>query len=357
MKRFFFVLALPVFLIACDSSQPGECDDAADCFPPPAALFVGNQGAFGEGDGSVTTYDPNTEQTEEPVKGLGSIVQSVAVHSGRLFVTANTGGRVEVYEIDGSTYERVGRIDVENPRYVAHDGASNRLWVTSQLYDRPSEVAVVDAQTYEVLETVEVGGLAEGIVAVGNRVYVATGAFGATQEVVVLDATTNAVVQRIDVGCTSPRTLALDTEGEVWVFCNGAAAFGEKPEVPGEVVVLAPATGEVVTRIAVDGLIDTAGPGQDAFSAGASGVFAVRDQDTILRFDWSTNTLAATIPVDGDPIGAVAYDLFYDRLYVGRANPDNLYTARGSVTIHAADGEEIGRFEAGVLPAALALLQ
>ncbi len=355
MKR-FLLLILPLLLTACDSTDTG-CGEDADCPPARAVVFVGNQGNFSDGDGSVTIYDPEAERTTEPITGLGSIVQSVAVHGGRLYVTANTGGRVEVYDATSSSYERIGRIEVENPRYVAFDGSRGRLWVTSQLYDRPSEVAVVDAETYEVLETVEVGGLAGGIVAIGERVYVATGAFGASQEVVVLDAETNAVVERIDVGCVSPRSLVLDADAEVWVFCNGAAAFGDDPETDGEVVVLEAATGEVVTRIEIDGRIDTAGPGQDAFGAGARGVFAVRDQDTVLRFDPLSNTLAETIPVAGDPIGGVAYDAFYDRLYLGRPDATNLYTARGSVTIHESDGEQVGQFEAGALPAALALLQ
>lgn len=355
MKRLLFLLACTLAFAACDSGDSGECDDTADCFPPQAGVLVGNQGNFTDGDGSVTAYDPETEQATEVIADLGSIVQSVASHSGRVYVTANTGGRVEVYEARDSGYERVGRIEVENPRYVAFDGGRGRLWVTSQLYDRPSEVAVVDIQTLEVTETVEVGGLAEGIVVSGDRVYVATGAFSTPGEVVALNAETSEVVQRIDVGCAGPRSLAVDPGLEVWVFCTGAAATETQDEIPGEVVVLDGATGDEVARVELDGRIDTAGPGQDVFDAQARGLFAVQDQNAVLRFDVFSNTLDATISVEGAPIGAVAFDVFYDRLYLGRPDADASFTARGSVTVHTPSGEQVGQFEAGVLPAALAL--
>lgn len=357
MKRFLLLLCLAFSLAACDSTGSEGCDDTADadCALPPQAVFVGNQGNFRAGDGSVTVYDAQRDSVLAPITDFASIVQSVSLLSTRLYVTANTGGRVEVYDVVSGGYERIGRIEVENPRYVALHGELGRLYVTKQLYNRPSEVAVVDARTLEIVETVEVGGLAEGVVVAGDRVFVATGAFGATQEIVVLDAATNAVVRRIDVGCTAPRSLVRDPFNpttEVWVFCAGSPAMGDAPEVEGEVVVLDVATGEVESRIAVDGRIDTAGPGQDAFAAGTS-IFAVRDQDTVLRFNAETNTLVATIPAPGDPIGAVAYG-GTDRLYLTRVPG---FDVAGSVTIHEPDGTQVGVFTAGAAPTSIALLR
>lgn len=343
------LLALPLVFSACDTTTEA-CDDTADCLPPASALYVGNQGNFTDGDGSVTAYDPEGDTATEPIRDFNSIVQSIAVDGLNLYVAANTGGRVDVYPFGtegGLGGQRLAQIPVENPRYVAF--GEGTVFVTSQLYDRPSEVVVADAGTFAVTDTVEVGGFAEGIAVAAGRVFVATGAFGATQEVVVIDATTNEVVQRIDVGCTAPRSLVRDGDGEVWVFCAGSPAMGETPEVAGEVVVLDAASGDVVDRIAVDGRIDTAGPGQDAYAAGTE-VYAVRDQDTVLRFDAGTNTLAEAIPVDGDPIGAVAYDGIYGRLYLGRVPG---FDVAGTVTIHERDGSQIGVFTAGAAPTSI----
>jgi outer membrane protein assembly factor BamB len=340
------LLALPLLLTACDSSDPDVPD------PAPSAVLVGNQGNFTSGDGSVTSYDPESDTATEPIGDFASIVQSIATDGQNLYVAANTGGRVDVYALgteSGLSDERIAQIPVENPRYLAF--TEDKIFVTSQLYDRPSEVVVADAATFEVVETVEVGGFADGIVVAAGRVFVATGAFGATQEVVVLDAATNEVVQRIDVDCTAPRSLVVDGDGEVWVFCAGAPATDDTPEVAGGVVVLDAATGEVVTRGAVDGRIDTAGPGQTAY-ASAGSVFAILDQNTVLRFDATDNSLAATVPALGDPIGAVAYDGAAERLYLGRVVG---FDVAGSVTIHEADGTQVGVFTAGVAPTSILL--
>ena len=351
MHRYLFLLLFPLVLVACDSTGVEVCDDTADCAVPPTAVFIGNQGNFSDGDGSVTAYDPDTDTAVEPITDLRSIVQSVAVYGGRLYVTANTGGRVEVY--DAATYASVGTVEVENPRYVAYDGSRGRLYVSKQLYDRPSEVAVVDVATLDVVETIAVGGLAEGIVVARDRAFVATGAFGASQEVVVIDLETNSVVERIDVGCVSPRSLARDAVGEVWVFCAGAAATENQDEIPGAVVVLDAASGDEVARIAVDGLIATAGPGQDVFASHGIDVFTVRDQDTILRFSAETNTFVEAIPVPGDPIGAVAVSRA-GQLYLGRVPG---FDVRGGVTIHDDDGTQIGSFTAGVAPTSITLAE
>lgn len=342
------LLTLPFFVAACDSSDPDDPEVG------PATVFVGNQGNFTDGDGSVTAYDPERDAASEPIRDFGSIVQSIASDGLNLYVAANTGGRVDVYPFgtEGSLGgDRIGQIPVENPRYVVF--GEGKVYVTSQLYDRPSEVVVADAATFEVLETVEVGGFAEGIAVRGDRVFVATGAFGATQEVVVIDAETDEVVQRVDVGCTAPRSLVTDPDGEVWVFCAGAPATEDAAEVEGEVVVLDATTGGVIDRIGVDGRIDTAGPGQDAFGVGDL-IFAVRDQDTVLRFNAATNTLAETILVDGDPIGAVAYDGLHERLYLARVPG---FGVAGSVTVHGADGAQVGQFAAGVAPTSIVVGQ
>ena len=338
--RYLLLLVLPLLLVACDSADP-------DPEPIASAVLVANQGNFSDGDGSVTAYDPETGTATERIGGLASIVQSLTLAGDRLFVTANSGGRVEVFEPRSG--ERLGRVEVESPRYVALAGA--KAYVTNLHYDRPSEVVVFDPGTMARTGTVEVGGFAEGIAVTSGRAYVATGAFGASTEVVVLDVGTDEVAERIDVGCVAPRFVLADGDGDVWVFCAGS------DEADGAVVVLDGASGDEVARLDVGGRILTAGPGQDAFFAReAREIYAVKDQATVLRFDTAANALLDELDLGGAPIGAVAYDARTERLYVGRADPDNPYTAAGTVTIHDRAGAEVGRFDAGVLPSHIAVL-
>src|SRR5690554_3948406 len=170
MKRLFLLLLPILLLVGCDSSDPAP-------EPVAATVLVASQGNFSDGDGSVTAYDPEAGTAAEVLGDLGSIIQSIELAGDRLFVLANSGGRVEVFDPSGST--RIGRIEVASPRYLTLVSAG-KAYVTSLLYDRPSEVIVINPNTLARLDTIEVGGWAEGIAVAHGRAYVATGAFGAS---------------------------------------------------------------------------------------------------------------------------------------------------------------------------------
>lgn len=353
----FLALVLPLLVTGCELF--GSNEDERDV-EAATGVFVANQGNFGDGNGSVTTYDPSTGTvTAAAVGGLGSIVQSIALVDDRLYVTSNTGHRVDVF--DASTYERIAQIeDVTSPRYLAVAGPT-KAYVTNLYADAATfsggKVTVVDLTNDTKGVEIEIGGNPEGAVVVGDRLYVANGGFGATSTVVVIDTGTDEVVDEIDVDCDAPRYLAADADDEVFVFCAGQTIYDEDfnpiGQTDGAVRVLDGATGEIVARIAVDGQIATVGPGQDAYAAPEAGVvFAVKNSDTLLQFDTETNALTAEISsIGGDPIGAVAYDAASEQLYVGHVPG---FTEGGTVTIHDTDGTQVGSFPAGIAPSYIA---
>ena len=141
----------------------------------------------------------------------------------------------------------------------------------------------------------------------------------------------------------------------MWVFCSGYSDFstGEVLE-DGEVVVLSGATGEVVVRTTVTGVLGAASLGQDAAFSATQQEMAVVVGTEVLRFDTRTNMLVARFEVSGAAIAAVAYSEPEGRIYLGRPDPDNPFSAAGFVSIHEYDGTEVGRFDAGVVPASIA---
>lgn len=346
------LLTLLLFVTAgCDllGGDDGEDERVTE------GIYIANQGDFGTGNGSVTRYDPSTGAVATPVSGLGTIIQSIALYDDALYVLSNTGSRVDVFDAEGSA--RIGQIPVTNPRYMAAVSPT-KAYVTSQLYSGPSMVTIVNPQTLARVDSIIVGGSAEGIALVGKRAFVATGAFGATSEVVMIDTDRDAVVQTIDVDCDAPRYVEADSDGEVWVFCAGTTLFDENwnpvGQTNGAIRVLDGDSGAIVKRIHVDGRIASAGPGQDAFfSPEAELLFAVKNGDRILRFNTRTNELLGEFgPVAGDPIGAVAFDAASNRLYLGRVPG---YTEQGAVTVHDLAGTEIAQMTAGIAPAYIAL--
>lgn len=348
----YLLLLLVIFALL-----PAGCDTVGDegGDAPLAGVFVVNQGNFNDANGSVSLYDPITKETRPAViSNTGSILQSATLVGDRLHLMANTGERIDIF--DAGTLEQTGQItDVISPRYMVTRGQKG--YVTN-LYGASGsfsggKVTVIDVVRDQKTKEIEVGSNPEGLAIIGDRLYVANFGFGEGNTVNVIDMDTEEVVDTVDVECDGPRFLTADSDDDLFVFCTGRTIFDEEFEPIGEtdgaVRVLEGATGEIISRIAIGGRLGAEGPGQDAFHSRETGlIYVVKDQNSILIFDSDENALIEEIgPFDGDPIGAVAYDAELDRLYLGRVAG---YVESGAVTVHRADGTEIERFTVGIAP-------
>ncbi len=350
MNRFILALCAALFFTACDSGTD------PDPVPVTDGVLVASQGAFQADDGGLVVYDPVADAAQEVYADL--FVQSVAVSGGRVYLSSLD--RVDVLDAEGfALAERYD--DVPNPRYFAFDG--ERAFVTT-LFDESLDdgglFALADGGTERA---VRLGGNPDGIALVGDRLYVANFDFGSGSTVTVLDAATLEETGRIDMGCDGPRFLFVDEQSEVIAVCTGRTTFDDEGNVTeqtnGAFVVLDGATGAVTGRTDLPTPVGTASVGQDAeYAPEAEEVVAVYNgARTLYRFDTASNTLDATLDLGGDPINAVAYDAVGDALYVGRLDPDNPFTAEGTVTVHERDGAQTGSFGAGVVPSHIAFLR
>ena len=318
-------------------------------------VYVANQGNFSDNNGSVTFYDPATGEAAEVLADFGTLVQSITLFEGKGYVMSNTSGAVEV--LDLSTQQRIAQIAaVSSPRYMTVADASKAY--VSNLFD--GTVTMINLTDRLVLGTVAVGMNPEDLAVVGARVYVANSGFGKDSTLTVIDAQTDTVLATIDLGCDGPRHLEVDAEGEVWAFCIGNTIYNDDftqiiAQTNGAVVVLNGATGEIVTRFDLDFQVGASSLGQDTYFAAASDeVFLVHGTD-LLVFDTATNTQQDTITLSGEEgVGGVAYDAAAQRLYAARIID---FTTTGFVSVHSRDGQEVTRFEAGIAPAHIALLQ
>lgn len=350
-KRLLSALIALVLLAGCDTLDEDR--------QPLRGVVIANQGNFGDGNGSVSVYDPVSGSVQAAaIASIGSIIQSINVYEDRLYVMANTGGRVDVF--DAENFEMTAQIeDVVSPRYMIADGTTGYV---SSLYGAEGTftgglVTVLDLASNTKVTEIQVGDNPEGLALVGTRLYVANNGFGTGTTVSVVDVGTRDVVDTIDVECDGPRFLVADGDNDVFVFCTGKTIYDDEfnaiGETDGAVRVLDGTTGEITTRIAIDGRLSTTGPGQDAFFAADEAlVFVVKDERSVLVFDTEGNALNEEIgPFSGQTLSAVAYDERSDRLYLGRSNG---FTQAGEVSIHDRSGTEIDRFTVGVLPAYIA---
>lgn len=320
-----------------------------------SGVYVANAGGFGNGNSSVTIYDPTTKQTQNvPSSGAGfsSYIQSLQVTADQFYLLFGETNRVGVFEMEST--EQVGQIStVRNPRYMAT--IENTGYVTGQEYgpDASPKLYQADLSTHELLDSVEVGGTPEGVAVRNTRVYVALG--GQDGSVAIVDPSTMTVQQKLPVDCDAPRSLALDQQDELLVFCAGSTIYNENFEVvdrtDGAIRVVDVSTNEITTKIPLDTMLTSASQGQRvSYVSETDEAFAVLADQTVLRFDASTNQIADEFSASGDPIGAIAYDVGTQRVYLGRTAPSNRFSANGTVTIHNRNGAQTGSFEAGVAP-------
>ncbi|NBC01793.1 MAG: hypothetical protein GVY15_13155 [Bacteroidetes bacterium] len=339
-------LALSLTLAGCDIFDDPDSDPREITT---ATVLVSSQGNFSDANGTVTAYDPAEQTATTPLAPVATI-QSIDVLQDRLFVMA--GDRVDVHDVQ--TFDQVGQIsDVTNARYIIF-GTTNLALVTNiaQFNDAfevvaPPSVDLVDLRTEEVVDTAELAGSPAGMAVAQNLVFVAQGGFGSSEAIAPVrpNTQTNAltVEDPIDVGCAVTFLFTLN-DNEISGLCNTS-------EDEGQYIVIDVNAAEVTVREDLGGRVTTAtGAGQDGFLArDIPALFAVLDADRIVQLDPVTGEVTAEIgPLEGNPIGGVAFDEVDERLYVARPVGD--FQTTGEVSIHELDGAEVGRFDAGIAP-------
>lgn len=329
------LVTITLALTGCDLL--GSDDDSNSSIAT-AGVYVANQGNFGDGNGSVTIFDPETDQVQATaISNLNSTVQGISVQDTSLFVLANSAARIDVFSTEGPT-QTAQLTDLTGPRYATFVGA-NTAFVTDQSFGGSSAIQALDVSDNQpqLASRIPVEGTPEGITAVGNRIFASLGAFGDTTLVATLRAGEESV-ENVDVGCPS-RSVVADRDGDVFVLCSDAA----------EAVILDGTTGGIDTRLSLPDTAETAfNVGQPASFAPEPEELYVATDSGILRIDTAGNSVATTIDVDvSSPIGAVAYDDLRQELYVAQVPS---FTEPGTVTIHARSGEQTGSFEAGIAP-------
>ncbi len=365
--RLYLCFFLALGLAGCDLF--GDDDD--DGPVPATGVIVGNSGNFADQDGSVTVFDPAT-QNASTVDLEVAFVNSLAMHDGLLYVVDNTAadgaGRITLF--DSEDLEAVGQIAFAQPPRAIAFASDDKAYATlygpfdENFNPLPGAVAVVDLGTNTVTKTLEVGLQPDGLVVAGGKVFVANVGFGGSSTTLtVIDAATDEVTNTLDLGCEGPDEVFVDGEGEVVVVCAGQSAW-TGTATNGQVLFLNPDTETVTTRLALSHGVGSVNGTQLSYYTNEMLFVLSSGTDEILRFDTRTNTLAGTlrVPPADDLVGlaAIAYDAGRDDLYVARmpvgdtpGTPD--FTAAGAVVVLDDAGQQTGRFTVGISPAHIVL--
>lgn len=344
MPRFCLplLLASVAFLAACDSSSPDE-----------VTAYVLNQG--GGATGTVTTWDPLRQQSGRLSTPNGTI-RGGALAGQQLYLlseqpTTPTTGLGLLTVIDLGTGSALRQIEVTTPRGIAV--AEDLAYVT----DAEGGVTPVTLSTGARGNAVPIGDAPGGIAASGSRVFVVAESEGRGQ----LAALENGVLTgSASFECASPRDVAADEDGEIWVVCAGRrnAETGDV-EQAGSVVLMDGESLEVMERFAFEG--ETLG----ALASGRSAAYDAETEtlyvlqtapgvgaaDAVLRFGTERNVFEAELALTNEDAAAIGVG--GGLLYVARANALDPEGDAGPVTVYDRDGTEVARFTAGAAPVAV----
>jgi YVTN family beta-propeller protein len=127
----------------------------------------------------------------------------------------NNSNTVEV--VNAFTMESIQTIsDVALPRYMISDDSNGYLseWVS---FSDPGRVSVINLETGDIIDRIEVGFGAENLLIRSGKLYVSN---NFSSSISIVDLTSMDVAEIITVG-NSPAGLVMDAGGNIWVICAG----------------------------------------------------------------------------------------------------------------------------------------
>lgn len=239
-------------------------------------VYVLNQGAFLQGNASITAYDPATGETRQNVfqavndREIGDIAEYSALINGKLYILVSNSDKIEI--VNPETFV------AETTIFVDDFGGGSPNWIEQVSETKAyisnlttNTVSILDLKSDEITGAVEVGPNPEGIAVANGKAYIALTEFGEGREIAIVDIATDALIETLEVH-DNPRYPFVSSDGLVWVLSTGNFGFGDLPESFGQLRAVDPETDTVVETIELGGK-----PGKLQYDAAASQVYVLNN--------------------------------------------------------------------------------
>jgi len=316
-------------------------------------VYVVNEGNYQRGNSSLTVYLPDSNKAYQDVfalangRNLGDTGNDIVVYAGKAYIVVTGSQKIEVISLAG--YKSVGTLTIPGKRgpyrlTILNDAKAfvTNISDTCITEFNPSTLQITN-------DRIKVGNNPMGIVGANGKVYVCNSGFGYDSTVTVLNATTGGLIKTLYVG-DSPSEIGVGPNNEVIVKCDGRSDYSNPAnDTPGSILKIN-SDNDVVTIRAILPLVTYGHPGRMSISNKGIGYF--QSKTGVIKFSYSGTGLS----IGGTPFATVAgyglaYDDATDRLYVTDAKD---YTQPGDVYVFDVDGLQKAKFQAGVIPGAIA---
>jgi hypothetical protein len=341
-KNFLWIICMLLAVASCkkeDNNGPGEIWKDS--------VFVVNEGPYQNGTGTVLAYNRATGEVSgdlfEAANGrpMGNIVQSLAVHDDKVWISVNNSNKIEVVNLED--FKSVATIDnISLPRYIVFkdDKAYVSCWDNS--------VKIINVNSFEILDQFVTGAGSDEMAISGEYLYVINGGgYGVDSTITFVNIKNKEIFGKIEVG-HRPAGIVKDKNGKLWVLCSGKGwnGFPAGDDTKGGIYCIDPGNKQIITSIEFpdaehhpDQLIIN-GDGDILYYSFPNGIHSVPIVDPALS---SSPLIPSTMMYYG-----IGYDTAKDIIF---ASDPLDYSQKGRVfRFDASDGTALDSFEAGVVP-------
>ncbi|MFH0734900.1 MAG: YncE family protein [bacterium] len=348
-KILFFAFLSCILFISCGKDNSVNPPSVETKFK---GVFIVNEGLYGQNNSTVSFYNPETElvtnnvyEAANPGINLGDNANDIEVFGDKGYIAVDNSNKIEIINI--STFKSLGSIDLGtngSPRDIVIID-STIGYVTSLYKDK---LIKFNPSTKQIIKEIEVGSKPEGAVYSAGKIYVANSGFSYNNSVSVVDITTDIVEATLVVG-DNPRFVHKGSDGNIYIVCSGkfdAVGKGGVYKINAQ------------SNIVSDSVIINSNPGESCLILGNKMVVATNNG--LLKVNLTNMTAEADVFISGLSINSlygVIYSVVYnsktEQLYCG--NPKD-FQQSGEIIIIDLNGTEIKRFEVGINPGTILIL-
>ena len=224
------MIAAATGFAACSSDEPenGGEKPGTDPSVPATSLFVINEGAFMQSNGSLSLYNTKTSTISNDIFreangfGPGDVVQSMTIDPANPYAWLVVNNSQVIFAIDPDTFEERGRIagDIVSPRQMLFINESKAY--VSQFYT--DDIAVVNPKTFSITGHIKYPIAEDASASTGEMVrvdeYVYVCCPNYNNAVLKVDTATDKVVDVCYPGI-QPAHIVKDAYHHLWVLCDG----------------------------------------------------------------------------------------------------------------------------------------
>jgi YVTN family beta-propeller protein len=309
-------------------------------------VYILNEGGFTKSNSSLTMIVPDSGKVYSDVffaannRGIGDVANDIVLYDKKAFIVVNNSHRIEV--ISTETHKLLGTINVpgNSPNKIVIANAS-KGYITN-LYK--GTVTVFNPTTFAVITSdIPVGMNPQGMAVTGGKLFVCNSGYGSDSTVSVIDVAKDSVIAVITTA-KSPTDIAVDSDGDVIVLCNGYTDFvNSANDTPGSIAVIDPVLHTVKTTINLP-LASYGHPGELTLSGTGYGFTVVKNG--LLKFDTRTNAIVNSSFIQRTGY-SIAVDNVSERIYIGDAKD---YNSNGTIYIYEKSGVLKDSADVGIVP-------